>query len=90
MSKLEDYVKNSSFRIDLSQRMITALLDRSGHGKPDERLNLAPYQALERRGLLHWDVEGCSITEAGMLVAQLLVLANCNENPVSQINEQKS
>lgn len=85
MNKLEDYVKGSSFRIDLSKRMIIALLDKSGDGKADDRLNMHPYMALERRGLLCWDVEGCSITEAGKLVAKLLVLANFNENPINKV-----
>nr|BDD48049.1 hypothetical protein 3 [Pseudomonadaceae bacterium] len=68
-----EYVRSSAFRLDLSHRMIVALLDACGLGPEDDRLNIAPYLALQRRGLL--EHKSMAPTEAGRKVAELLVIA---------------
>jgi len=72
----ESYTKSSAFTLTLSKRMIIVLLSFAGE-KADERLNLAPYHALQRRGLLtHVKNRGFVVTEVGELVTQLLQKAN--------------
>lgn len=83
----EEYTKSSAFRIDLSPRMIGVLLHLTSRGPEDERLNMAPYQALARRGLVYWDSEGCKVTTAGNLVSGLLVEAGYSEK-VTQTNSE--
>lgn len=74
-----EYVKSGAFNITLSERMIKILFYLEGSGPEDERLNIAPYKALERRGLAGFIMgEGFSITKEGLLVIELLRLANFN------------
>lgn len=83
-----EYVRETGFNIQLSNRMIRVLLCLTGTGEPDDRMNLAPYQALLRRGLVDFKKgEGFSPTPEGLLVAELLDLAGYNEtiNPNSFI-----
>ena len=76
-TRFKEYVTSGAFTLTLSQRMIRVLLYLNGMGPEDERLNLAPYQALERRGLAkHEDGVGFQITEEGTHVAALLLLAD--------------
>lgn len=75
-NRFKDYVRSGAFSLSLSPRMISVLLHMSGQGPEDDRLNLAPYQALHRRGLLSYqDGEGYRVTKEGELVAELLELA---------------
>lgn len=84
MKAFANYARSAAFRVELSPRMIDVLLSMSS-GKPyaDGRLNIHPYSALARRGLIRWPLneqgepDGTpTVTEAGELVAQLLRLAN--------------
>ncbi len=71
-----EYVRGSAFSLTLSKRMIGVLLYLCDKGPEDERLNLAPYQALHRRGLVDFkEGQGYSPTIAGMKVADLLKIA---------------
>ena len=75
-NQFKEYVTSGAFTLSLSPRMIRVLLHMNGRGPEDERLNLAPYQALQRRGLLrHVMGEGFKITPEGTAVAELLELA---------------
>jgi len=47
--QFSDYVRSNAFSLSLSERMIGVLLHVCGKGEADERLNLAPYQALEQQ-----------------------------------------
>jgi hypothetical protein len=71
----KEYVRSGAFNSSLSERQIKVLLSMRGYGPKDERLNMAPYQALARRGLIFWDDSGVKETEAGIVVSNLLVLA---------------
>lgn len=74
--QFKDYVTSGAFTLTLSPRQIRVLLHLNGAGPEDERLNLAPYQALERRGLAKFtEGKGYAITEEGTHVAALLILA---------------
>ena len=74
--KFQEHVTSTAFALNLSKRMVRILLHLNGSGPEDERLNLAPYQALQRRGLATFkDGEGFSITKEGRLVAQLVECA---------------
>lgn len=80
----QEYTSSAAFRLELSPRMIEVLLFAAIGGEPPGNLNLGPYRALERRGLLEWRIvngkkEGPRITEAGRLVAQLLEIAGHGE-----------
>ena len=75
MNQFEEHVKSGAFQLSLSKRMIKVLLSMTGNGKEDDRLNLAPYQALQRRGLIEWNEEGPFVTQAGKLVSELLIIA---------------
>lgn len=75
--RFKDHVTSTAFSLTLSKRMAKILLHLDGSGPEDERLNIAPYQALERRGLATFkDGEGFKITLAGNLVAELLKLSD--------------
>jgi len=68
-----EYVRSSAFRLDLSERQIDALLDVAGIRPDPSNLNLGPYKALERRGLVEWcHAKGPALTEPGELVVRLL------------------
>ena len=76
-----EYARSSAFRLDLSPRMITALFHVVHSDDPDTQMLIAPYQALERRGLITWVTSGAGkkgpvATPAGEKVAELLELAN--------------
>lgn len=83
MNKIfEDHVRESAFNLRLSFRQIHVLLYLDGTGCEDERLNLAPYMALQRRGLIrHIKDKGFELTKEGVLVAELLNLAGYAEKP---------
>ena len=71
-----EHVRSGAFTLTLSQRMICALLSLNKSCNRDLKLILAPYQALERRGLAeHEKGEGYKITAEGKHVAELLLLA---------------
>lgn len=91
MSKFKEYVRSSSFRLDLSERQIVALLALAERGVEDERGIIAPYHALGRRGLVDWNSgEGCTLTAAGRLVVQMLCLAGfSNMSPSEEMTKQE-
>lgn len=69
----KEHVTATAFSLHLSKRMVKILLHLDGSGPEDDRLNLAPYQALERRGLAqHKQGKGYFISEEGRLVAELV------------------
>lgn len=76
----KDYSTSCAFRLDLSKRMINALLCKYSGIDEDCNLNLAPYKALARRGLLRWDEKGLHITKAGKLTSKLLIQAGFKAN----------
>lgn len=84
-SIFSDYVRSGAFSLTLSERQIKVLLSLKKYGPADERLNMAPYQALARRGLVFWDDEGCKVSEAGVVTANLLVLAGYGDFNYSKI-----
>ena len=74
--QFQEHVTSAAFSLNLSKRMINVLLHLNGSGPEDERLNLAPYQALQRRGLASFkEGKGFAITREGQLVAQLVECA---------------
>lgn len=82
MSQFAQYVRSASFRLELSEYMIQALLTlyETGHAIPYR--NLQPYEALCRRGLVEFygsDLrrhdKSIRITQAGIAVINLLELA---------------
>lgn len=71
-----EHVRSGAFTLTLSQRMIRELLSLSDGLDRDPKLILAPYQALERRGLIeHEKGKGYKITAEGRHVTELLFLA---------------
>lgn len=71
-----EYVRSGAFQLNLSERMVFVLLAECGMGAADERLNIHPYDALRRRGLLAFKHgEGFTPTPAGRKVAELLRIA---------------
>ena len=78
--QFKNHVTSTAFSLNLSKRMIGILLHLDGVGPEDDRLNLAPYQALQRRGLAKYvPDEGFFITKEGKLVAELVRLAGFAE-----------
>ena len=74
--QFKEHATSSAFSLNLSKRMAQVLLHLNGSGPEDERLNLNPYLALQRRGLAyHVMNEGFFLTEEGKLVAQLVLMA---------------
>ena len=74
--RFKDHVSSGAFTLSLSARQIKILLHLNGSGPEDDRLNLAPYQALERRGLAAFVLgAGYLITGEGKKVAELLIMA---------------
>ena len=72
-----EHVRSGTFTLTLSQRMICALLTLNKSCNRDLKLILAPYQALERRGLAEYEKggRGYKITTEGKHVAEMLLLA---------------
>ena len=86
-NRFSDHVRSGAFSLSLSERMITVLLSLDGSGPEDEKLNLAPYQALQRRGLAyHGHGRGFALTLEGMLVSRLLRLARYAEEPLTELD----
>jgi len=80
MNLFAEYSRSAAFRIELSERMVRILLYVAGIGPCDSSLNMQPYQALARRGLIEWRGEGMDkhgpyITEAGTKLVELLQMA---------------
>ncbi len=89
--EFKDYVRESAFNLRLSFRQIHVLLYLDGSGWEDEKLNLAPYIALQRRGLIrHVKDKGFELTREGVLVAELLQLAGYTETPNPNSVESKN
>jgi len=77
MSKFEDHVKSTAFNLQLSSSMVRVLLSMSD-GDADEVMNIHPYKALKRRGLIALNINGIkgpSLTKEGELVCELLKMA---------------
>jgi hypothetical protein len=82
MTRFAEYANSAHFRVELSPRMIEALLHLHEYGTPLNYWNYVPYDSLHKRGLVEW--VGTSIkpkdrpiamTAEGKLMARLLVLA---------------
>lgn len=83
-NQFAEYVRSGAFRLELSERMIHVLLAMTGKGCEDDRLNLHPYQALERRGLVSRESGKMEVTEAGRHVAEILILAGYGDKEASE------
>lgn len=85
--RFSEYVSSCSFRIDLSKNMIFVLMALYTQDKQAAisnsvagGLNVGPYKALKRRGLItykdeHGNHVGPELTAAGELVCELIKLA---------------
>lgn len=74
-----EFVRQGSFTLTLSERMIKILFHLDNKGPDDDRLHIAPYQALNRRGLASFENgKGFTITKEGKLTVELLELAGFN------------
>lgn len=80
MNRFAEYTRSASFRIELSEAMIRALLYLYLHEKPLPDRNFQSYDSLARRGLVEWVGEHLhpkarplKLTGPGKLVALLLI-----------------
>lgn len=72
-NKFKSYVRESAFSLSLSKRQVNVILSLAGLGVEDERLNLHPYFALQRKGLISHENKKWSLTKEGEIVCDLLV-----------------
>lgn len=74
-NEFKNYVRESAFNLSLSKRQVNVILSLAGFGVEDERLNLHPYFALQRKGLIHHENRSWHLTKEGEIVCDLLVCA---------------
>lgn len=79
--RFKEYVTSGAFTLSLSKRMIEVLVHIGQKTELTGGLNLAPYFALERRGLItNPHQKGWDVTEEGKIVIDLLMLSGfCQE-----------